>query len=110
MPTVQAPTSRVIPEFLNPTHGAPAPATRAVALASAAVVAPGDPFPPMPDPLSRAVRATAAILPTQGEDPLSHLAQVCDAFQEFNPIDHLERVADLGEVAQGVLALGGQDG
>jgi len=44
----------------------------------------------MPAPLSRAVRATAAILPTQGEDPLAHLGQVCDAFQEFNPIDHLE--------------------
>jgi hypothetical protein len=44
----------------------------------------------MPEPLSRAIRTTAAILPTQGEDPLAHLAQVCDAFQEFNPLDHLE--------------------
>ena len=92
MPAAQAPAAhaRVIPEFLHPAHGAPAPATRAAALTSAAAVATGDPFPPMPDPLSRAIRSTAAILPTQGEDPLAHLAQVCDAFQEFNPIDHLE--------------------
>src|SRR6185437_14560034 len=51
---------------------------------------PTGPVPPIPDPLARGIRTTAAILPTQGEDPLSHLAQVCDAFQEFNPLDHLE--------------------
>src|SRR6185312_14539696 len=94
MSAAQAPAAhaRVIPEFLHPAHGAPARATRAAALASAAAVAgaAGGPFEPMPAPLSRAVRATAAILPTQGEDPLAHLGQVCDAFQEFNPIDHLE--------------------
>jgi len=82
--------ARVIPEFLNPTHGTPAPATRAAALASAAVVAPGGPFEPMPNPLSRAIRATAAAMPDQGDDPAACLAAVCDAFQEFNPIDAIE--------------------
>ncbi|HXT79941.1 MAG TPA: hypothetical protein VN702_10270 [Acetobacteraceae bacterium] len=51
---------------------------------------PTGPVPPIPDPLARGIRTTAAILPTQGEDPLSHLAQICDAFQEFNPLDNLE--------------------
>src|SRR6185437_10655742 len=53
-------------------------------------ITPGQPISDLPDPLARGIRATAAILPTQGQDPLSHLGQVCDAFQEFNPLDHLE--------------------
>jgi len=93
MPAAQAPTaanSRVIPEFLNPTHGTPAPATRAAALASAAAVGPGGPFEPMPGALSRAIRATAAAMPDQGDDPEACLASVIDTFQEFNPIDAIE--------------------
>ena len=65
-------------------------------------ITPGQPIPDLPDPLARGIRATAAILPTQGQDPLSHLGQVCDAFQEFNPLDHLETML----VAQ-YLTLGG---
>src|SRR6185312_8443513 len=68
--------------FITPTHN---PMLRRDPAAR-----PTQPVPLIPDPLARGIRTTAAILPTQGEDPLSHLAQVCDAFQEFNPLDHLE--------------------
>jgi len=68
--------------FITPTHN---PMLRRDPAAR-----PTQPVPQIPDPLARGIRTTAAILPTQGEDPLSHLAQVCDAFQEFNPLDHLE--------------------
>ncbi|HXT79134.1 MAG TPA: hypothetical protein VN702_06180, partial [Acetobacteraceae bacterium] len=68
--------------FITPTHNPMLPRDPAAR--------PIQPVPQIPDPLARGIRTAAAILPTRGEDPLSHLAQVCDAFQEFNPLDHLE--------------------
>src|SRR6185312_13970403 len=68
--------------FITPTHNPMLPRDPAAR--------PIQPVPQIPDPLARGIRTAAAILPTRGEDPLSHLAHFCDAFQGFNPLDHLE--------------------
>jgi len=78
-----------LPSKARPIPAPPLHISHAVSL-EAPSATPAQAIPAMPDPLRRAIRATSAAMPDQGDDPEACLSAVIDAFQEFNPIDVIE--------------------
>src|SRR6185312_2104444 len=63
----------------------PVPIPQAVTVSAPRVAAAPAPDRPIPRVLDRAIRTAAAALPTMGDDPVTHLNAVIDAFEAFNP-------------------------
>jgi len=61
---------------------------------------------PIPRVLDRAIRTTAAALPTLGDDPATHLNAVIDVFEAFNP----QTVTDTMLVSRFLLVGGAAEG
>src|SRR6185312_10393297 len=77
---------RPVRRAAEPLHTpSPVPIPRLVTAPAQGVAAVPERCPPISRVLDRAIRTTAAALPTLGDDPASHLNAVIDVFEAFNP-------------------------